>query len=227
MATIMKNMMSQKYAISYLREHGFSLPEQSADAHAWCLSHAQEGDVIVQCVLSVLFSVGLTGHKESSAAFEWCEIAANNGSQDARCALAAYLISGTNVTPQPERGVALLHELVEAGHVPAMVSLALLMLSGHSEYVPKDEEAAVDLLLGPAQAGDALSQCLVGSQLTLSTDPEIQLAGAKWIARAAEGGLPAAHRYLANFYRHGDYGYPLDAEKVAVHDAIAQRLEDQ
>jgi TPR repeat protein len=107
-----------------------------------------------------------------------------------------------------------------------MVTLGLLMMSGHSELIPKNEDAAIDLLLAPAQAGDSLSQCLVGVQLTLSDDSDVQLSGARWIASAAEGGLPMAHRYLANFYRHGIYGYPVDPEKVAVHDAIAQRLEE-
>ncbi|MET3443162.1 TPR repeat protein [Variovorax paradoxus] len=222
----MKDVMSRKHAASYLRGQGFSLPEQSADAHAWCLRLAQEGDVVAQCVLSVLFSVGLTGQRDEKLAFEWCEIAANNGSQDAKSALASHLISGRYVEHQPQRGIALLRELVEAGHVPAMVSLGVLMMSGHSEFLPKDEDAAFDLLLVPAQTGDPLSQCLIGAQLTLSDDPEVQLSGARWIASAAEGGLPMAHRYLANFYRHGIYGYPADPEKVAVHDAIAQRLEE-
>lgn len=222
----MKDAMSAKHALLYLGEHGFSLPAQSADAHAWCLGRAQEGDVVAQCVLSVLLDTGLTGIQDSKSAFEWCEIAAENGSQDAQRALASHFISGTNVAPQPRRGVALLHALVEAGHVPAMASLGLLMLGGQSELVPMNEDAAVDLLLVPAQAGDALSQCLVGAQLMLSDDAEVQLVGAKWIARSAEGGFPAAHRYLASFYLHGTHGYPMDAEMVVVHDEIARRLEE-
>jgi len=222
-----KDAMSRKNAASYLREQGFSLPEQSAEAHARCLRLAQEGDVGAQCALSVLFSVGLTGHKDETLAFRWCETAANNGSQDAKRALASYLISGRQVERQPQRGVAMLGELVEEGHLPAMVSLGMLMLSGHSELVPKNESGAIDLLLAPAQAGDPLSQCLVGAQLILSDDPGLQLSGAKWIASAAEGGLSSAHRYLAAFHRQGSYGYPVDPEKVAVHDAIAQRLEEE
>ncbi|WP_047784033.1 tetratricopeptide repeat protein [Variovorax paradoxus] len=160
-------------------------------------------------------------------AFKWCETAANNGSQDAKRALASYLISGRQVERQPQRGVAMLGELVEEGHLPAMVSLGMLMLSGHSELVPKNESGAIDLLLAPAQAGDPLSRCLVGAQLILSDDPGLQLSGARWIASAAEGGLSSAHRYLAAFHRQGSYGYPVDPEKVAVHDAIAQRLEEE
>lgn len=223
----MKDAMSRKHAVSYLRGQGFSLPEQSAGAHAWCLRLAQEGDVVAQCVLSVLFSIGLTGQRNETLAFKWCEIAANSGFQDAKRALASYLISGRQVERQPRRGVAILTELVEAGHLPAMVSLGMLMMSGHSEFVPKDEAGAIDLLLAPAQAGDPLSQCLVGAHLILSDDPGVQLSGAKWIASAAEGGLSSAHRYLATFHRQGRYGYPVDPEKVAVHDAIAQRLEEE
>jgi hypothetical protein len=52
------------------------------------------------------------------------------------------------------------------------------------------------------------------------------LAGAKWIASSAEGGLASGHRYLATFYRRGSHGYPVDPEKAAVHEAIAQRLEE-
>jgi TPR repeat protein len=222
-----KDLMSRTHAISYLRGQGFSLPEQSADAHARCLRLAQEGDVVAQCVLSVLFSIGLAGQKDEKSAFKWCEVAANSGCQDAKCALASYLISGRQVERQPRRGVAILTELIEAGHLPSMVSLGMLMLSGHSEFVAKDEAGAMDLLLGPAQAGDPLSQCLVGAQLILSDDPGVQLSGAKWIASAAEGGLSSAHRYLATFHRQGRYGYPVDTEKVAVHDAIAQRLEEE
>jgi len=55
----MKNAMSREHAVSYLCAQGFSLPEQSADAQAMCLRSAQEGDVVAQCVLSVVFSAGL------------------------------------------------------------------------------------------------------------------------------------------------------------------------
>ena len=120
----------------------------------------------------------------------------------------------------------MLRDLVQEGHLPAMVILGLLMMSGHSESVPKNESDAIDLLLAPAQAGDPLSQCLVGAQLILDDDPRVNLAGVKWIASAAEGGLSSAHRYLATFYRQGRFGYPIDPEKSAVHDAIAQRLEE-
>lgn len=221
----MRNAMSREHAVSYLRAQGFSLPEQSADAQAMCLRFAQEGDVVAQCVLSVVFSVGLTGQKDEKLAFEWCEVAANGGSHDAKSALAAHLISGRQVERQPERGVAMLRDLVQEGNLPAMVLLGMLMMSGHSESVPKNESDAIDLLLAPAQAGDPLSQCLVGAQLILDDDPGVNLAGAKWIASSAEGGLASAHRYLATFYRHGSHGYPVDPEKAAVHEAIAQRLE--
>lgn len=222
----MKNAMSREHAVSYLRAQGFSLPEQSADAQATCLRSAQEGDVVAQCVLSVVFSVGLTGQKDEKLAFEWCEVAANGGSQDAKSALAAYFISGRQVERQPQRGAAMLRDLVQEGHLPAMVILGLLMMSGHSESVPKNESDATDLLLAPAQAGDPLSQCLVGAQLILDDDPAVNLAGAKWIASSAEGGLASGHRYLATFYRRGSHGYPVDPEKAAVHEAIAQRLEE-
>jgi TPR repeat protein len=222
----MKNAMSREHAVSYLRAKGFSLPEQSADAQAMCIRSAQEGDVVAQCVLSVVFSVGLTGQKNEKLAFEWCKVAANGGSQDAKSALAAHLISGRQVERQPQQGVAMLRDLVQDGNLPAMVSLGMLMMSGNSEPVPKNESDAIDLLLAPAQAGDPLSQCLVGAQLILDDDPGVSFAGAQWIASSAEGGLASAHRYLATFYRHGSYGYPVDPEKAAVHEAIAQRLEE-
>ena len=216
--------MSYEHAASYLQKNGFSLPAAAESAHAWCLDLASAGDAEAQCVVSCLFATGLTGHKDEGLAHQWCKKAAANGSKDAQCALAAYLIRG--VDEQPHEGVALLRRLANDGHLPAMLSLGLMMMSGLSIYCPKDEDAAIDLLLAPAQAGDPLSQCLVGSQLIASSDPARQQAGVKWITAAAEGGFSMAHRYLANFYRLGDYGHPIDEEKVAWHEAIAQRADE-
>lgn len=215
--------MSLEFAASFLREHGFSLPAEIASAHQWCLDQAKQGLLDAQCVMSTLCWSGMTGNQNQQLGLEWCEAAAANGSLDAKSAFAKYLISGIAGPKDPERGARMLHDLVNTEHhLPSMVSLALLMMSGESDAIPVDEEGAFDLLLGPAQAGHSLSQCLVGAELTARPAESSKLAGAKWIQLAADGGFSMAHEYLAKFYQNGECGFPVDTEKAALHAAIAK-----
>jgi uncharacterized protein len=222
----MQDRMSRGHAERFLRRHGYALPADNSAAHVWCVDQATRGDIEAQCVLSTLYFWGITGQRDPELARRWCEKAAATGCKDAQCALAGYLVSGIAGNKHPETGVEMFRELIGAGHLPAMVSLGLLMLRGEVGVVARDPRGAVDLLLGPAQAGDALSQCVVGAELIGSDDAPTRQAGVKWIERAAEGGQPMAHRFLATFYRNGDDPYPVDEERANLHDAIAQRLED-
>jgi hypothetical protein len=217
--------MSTEFALKYLREQGFELPGDAVSAHRWCLELAERGVVEAQCVASTLYWTGLTGHQDASIAFEWCEKAALAGSQDALCILAGHLLSGTKAQREPERAVRILKDLANAGHVPAMLSLALLMLSGVSDLVPRDTAFATELLLEPANAGNPTAQCLLGTELMQSHEPSVRRAGVQWIARAAENGSATAHRYLSTFYRSGEHGFTVDADKARIHEQLAEKYE--
>lgn len=221
----MRNAMSREFAVAFLREHGFGLPADKHRAHAWVLDRAREGNLDAQCVLATLYWTGLTGSPDEALAYEWCQVAAESGSQDAQCALASHLVSGAGSGRDAERGVRMLQDLVAAGHLPAMVSLGLLFLSGGCEAVPKDPKAALDVLLRPAQADDGLSQCLLGMEMMLDPDPLVQRQGLAWIELAAVNGSATAHRYLAGHYRSGGAGFEISLEKAEVHESMADSLD--
>jgi len=221
----MLDLMSHEYANRYLREHGFALPRDSRRAEEWCIQQAQAGVVNAQCVLSTLYWTGGTGNQDAAQARHWSEVAASNGSLDAKSALARHLISGNGGERNVSLGVQMLRDLVEREHLPSMVALGLLMLSGEIDSVPADREQALDLLIVPAQAGEPLSRCLVGAELVGSASPTDRETGRRWIELAADDGVAMAHHYLAKFYRHGEHGFPVDRAKAEMHEAAATRLE--
>lgn len=221
----MRDQMSQEYAANFLREHGFALPRDREAAHEWCSLQAQSGVVEAQCVLSTLYWTGTTGHPDTSQARYWCEKAAATGSLDARSALAKHLVSGIGGEADIPRALDMLRDLVEQGHLPSMVALGVLMLSGEVDAIPVDRKKALDLLAVPAEAGDGLSRCLVGAELISSHGGDQREIGRRWIELAAGDGVAMAHHYLAKFYRHGEHGFPVDRAKAEVHEAMALRLE--
>lgn len=218
----MTDLMSPEFAAKFLSINGHDLRQQPHSALDWCLAEARAGSLEAQCVVSTLLWTGLSGVRDEVQARYWCTLAAQEGSLDAQCVLAAHQISEPRDTGDAERGLARLERLVSCGHLPAMVSMALLKLAGHVAGVAQNTQDAIDLLLVPAEAGNARAQCFLGMELIRDDRESTQRAGVRWLLRAAEGGNTTAHELLGTYYRDGQHGLPIDLDLADFHARSAR-----
>jgi TPR repeat protein len=218
----MTDLMSPNYAAEFLLANGHSVRQQPQLALEWCLAQARNGSMEAQCVLATLLWFGLAGVHDEEQAKYWCSSAALAGSLDAQCVLAARQVSSRGEDRNLVKGLADLEHLVSRGHVPAMVTLALLKLFGHVAEVSQDTPEALDLLLIPAESGHTYAQCLLGSELIQDASESNQQAGVRWLLQAAEGGDATAHEFLSTFYRNGLHGLPIDHDRADRHAKSAR-----
>lgn len=93
--------------------------------------------------------------------------------------------------------------LADAGNVGALSRLGHMTL--HGQGVPKDEAAALKLLLAAAEKGDALAQNTVGGMYYNGLGTPRDLAQAVlWLGRAADQGQPNALNNLGQLYLFGN-----------------------
>jgi len=217
------DLMSLEYAAEFLRVNGFSLRENPQSSLDWCLAEARGGSVEAQCVASTILRYGFASAHNEAEAIRWCSAAAASGNLDAQCALAGHRISTKGDYRDVPLGIAMLEDLISKGHLTAMVSMALLKLSGYVDQVKQNSQEAIDLLSVPAQAGNFYAQCLLGMQLVENTNESARQAGVRWVLKAAEGGDATAHELLSTYYREGDHGLPVDLERAEFHSKSARR----
>jgi TPR repeat protein len=217
------DLMSLEYAAQFLRVNGFSLRENPQSALEWCLAGARRGSVEAQCVASTILRYGFAGVHNEAEAIRWCNAAAASGNLDARCALAGHRISTKGDYRDVPLGIATLEDLISKGHLPAMVSMALLKLSGYVDLVAQNSQEGIDLLSVPAQAGNSYAQCLLGVELVGNANESTRRVGVRWLLKAAEGGNATAHELLSTYYREGDHGLPVDLERAEFHAKSVRR----
>jgi TPR repeat protein len=109
---------------------------------------------------------------------------------------------------------ALLIKAGKLGSLEAQRDLGALYATGDWTG-PKDPTQAVEWYRKAAERGHPDAQYNLGFMYLLgeglSSDPEV---GLRWLRRSADQGEGIAFRLLADLYRHGYYGVPLDIKQA-------------
>lgn len=214
-----------RYALEYLKDHGFELPKMGAAARIWCESQATSGDADAQFVYGEMNVLGLYGEKNDLAAKRWLQRAANQGHPGGLLLLANFIESGTtSETPNSHRAVELITLAAQKGYGPALTQLGVRHLKGI--HVTQDKELAVQYLRKAGDTGDVQAQFLLGTNLLKSGNPLSRAEGIDWIAKAAQQGFAGAHRQLGYLYQEGGDGVAQDAEKSRRHFFLAAQIEE-
>lgn len=97
----------------------------------------------------------------------------------------------------------------EQGHAPAAVRLAYILDKA------EENEEAVSWYRAAAEQGNLEGAYGLGQMYAIGEGVEQDPAQAvRWIRQAAEGGVPPAMRTLAEWYRLGQLGLPVDLERT-------------
>lgn len=206
-------------------QDGTGVLQNYATAAQWYEKAAEQGDPSAQNGLGKLYHAGFGVTRDVSAALHWLSLAANSGT-------AQFLFDYASVLESPEGGAAIAEaaayyrRAVEAGHLEASVSLAVLYQNGTG--VPRDIDQARTLYEAAAQMAHprALNNLgllyVRGNGVAQNYDLAAQL-----FAQAAELGLSVAMTNLGVMYENG-FGVPPDEEKAAaLYRLASSNAEDE
>ncbi|SEL39747.1 tetratricopeptide repeat protein [Halomonas daqiaonensis] len=118
----------------------------------------------------------------------------------------------------------LFQRCADAGHPAALSQYGHMLF--HRGVSPQDKARGARYVFEAAHAGDAKAQYQAGQirEHGCAQYPRRDEYAVTWYARAGEAGHPLAATRLARAYRNGDLGLPVDTEKAAHWQALADRL---
>jgi len=118
----------------------------------------------------------------------------------------------------------LFQRCADAGHPAALSQYGHMLF--HRGATPQDKARGARYVLEAAHAGDAKAQYQAGQiyEYGCAQYPHRDDHAVTWYARAGEAGHPLAATRLVRAYLNGELGLPLDDEKAAHWQALADRL---
>ncbi|GED23005.1 tetratricopeptide repeat protein [Halomonas sabkhae] len=127
-------------------------------------------------------------------------------------------------SPQTQRlTMHLFQRCAKAGHPAALAQYGHMLF--HRGVSPQDKARGARYVIEAAHGGDTHAQFRAGQihEHGCTQYPRREDHAVTWYARAGEAGHPQAAARLADAYRDGDLGLPVDGERMA----YWQRLADQ
>lgn len=134
--------------------------------------------------------------------------------------LARLYESGYDSIPQDTlKSVALFRRAAELGNLPAQNYYGFLLYNGMG--TAEDKASGLDWIKRAAEGGDLTAANNLGYMIlndTATECPEGYEEAAKWLSKAADGGVPSAISMLADLYREGK-GVPTDTlQAISLYD---------
>jgi TPR repeat protein len=151
--------------------------------------------------LGYLYSAGLVVEKDDGRARAYFE--KGLASAAAQSNLGLFLIRGRGGNKDVPRGLSLMQQAATAGNTQAAVLLGEIYYTGeHSDGTP-DYLKAYEVLLGPANSGNAVAQNTVGVILKDGRVGEMDIDSARvWFEKSALQGNPKACSNLAELWNY-------------------------
>ncbi|MBI3884140.1 MAG: sel1 repeat family protein [Opitutae bacterium] len=137
-------------------------------------------------------------------ALEWLQRAVVGAEPAAQLWLGRLLVEGRELPPDPERGLALLHEAAAAGFAPAQFELGRLLLRGQPG-IAADSPRGVELLRAAAAAKIPEAAALLGelyeTGVGVAADPGAAL---RWYQEAKKLGAPRVEPAIRHLQGAGE-----------------------
>lgn len=182
-------------ATCYHNGHGV---EQDMNlAVEWRERAANHGRAHAMFMMGVYRHSGMGGVVDASEACYWFRMAAQHGVGDPNFDSGLDESEGCGL----EASLAWIVNKAESGDVDAIYWYSCCFAYGWG--VPRDDAAALELLIEAASLGHSLSKCLVGCAMWYGWLPGGQDAGLELVIKAAEEGCTTAYQYLENLEQTG------------------------
>lgn len=175
-----------------------------------CMQDAEAGNSAAQSNLSVMYSFGWGVSKNEAEALRWLRASADQRYPPAQYALSSQYATGTGVPKDTIQALGLLTDSANQGFALAQVMLGHMYESGYEKLgIEKDLGAAIKWYREAAVQCDACQYELWRIYyFGLGVDKDF-VEAARYLKKAAEGGLPKAQMQLAFRYLDGE-GVPKD-----------------
>jgi TPR repeat protein len=172
--------------------------------------------------LAELHLAGAGGTRDAPRAVELLKEASEAGDGFAKTQLALIYLEGRDVFKDSRKAEQLLQDAAGSGHVAASLQLGHLY-AGHYDPARAQPDDALGHYLVAAQAGNAIAQHLVASQLLSRNDPAAAKEGVQWLHRAARSGFPPALFQMGVLFCQGQVVAKDLAEGVRWYERAAQQ----
>lgn len=118
----------------------------------------------------------------------------------------------------------LFQRCADAGHPAALAQYGHMLF--HRGVSPQDKARGARYVIEAAHGGDTRAQFRAGQihEHGCAQYPRREDHAVTWYARAGEAGHPQAAERLARAYRCGELGLPIDAERTAYWQRLADQL---
>lgn len=179
-------------------EFALGVPEDNRQAAHWLQKSAEQGDIIAQVELGVVFDK----LQDYAQALIWYSKAAEQGNARAEYNLALAYQNGEAVPTDMTRAIAWFNKAADQGDTWAQLNLGTIYENGIG--VPHDYARAADLYRKAAEQGLAEAQYGLGFlYLNGKGVPKDDYLAAAWMLKAAEQGETKAQYNLGVCYVNG------------------------
>jgi uncharacterized protein len=177
--------------IKLLRGDGVAKDEKQAFALIQRAADQNHAEAIG--ALGYFYSAGVVVEKDEAKARHYFELGAAQGSATAQLNLGRLMVLGRGGAKDGPGGTAWIEKAIAQGSLEATLNLGEIYYFGdHADGTP-DYRKAYDVLIGPAESGNARAQNIVGVILRDGRFGPADAASArKWFEKAAAQGEPKA-----------------------------------
>ena len=210
--------------LSFFRQAGIDLYDESFALKEWCLEQAGRGNPEAQHAIAKLFHVGIFGGQDELTAYYWCCRAVESGYAPALHMLAGFQADGVaDLVADQEKAVELFEAAANLNYSPALVALATMYLA--EDASPRGMGRVRGYLERAVEIGDSAARIILGNLLIESDVASETSRGLALIEDSALQGNVAAHRILSHLYAAHRFGIPVDLAKSIFHRQKAEAIE--
>ncbi len=205
-----------QFLLGFLFHNGFMVEQDLDSAQKWYEKSALQGFVLAQYSLYKL----LWEKDETKAAIDWLKKAADARYEPAQAAMGSYYWRTSKTDEEKQLAAKWMLAAAENGHFPAIANAALMYEQGMMGE-PSKEQALILLRKGAELGSSACAQMLADRLLKEEARVSEAEEGLKWLWYAAEAGETFAYAHIAELYRFGLFGAPVDEKIAELFDTLA------
>jgi len=203
---------------------GKGVAKDADHAVKWWRKSAQDGNAQAQYLLGKAYLEGQGVAKDPDRAIGWLTKAAEQNNTDAQYLLGKMYFEGYAVERDKTVAQNWLSRAAKQGKTDAINLLAIIRDT--VSFATKIYQESAEVLIERAKNGDPQAQYELGLRYE-SGAWDVNQDNAKallWLTRAAKNGNRIAMAALADIYRHGNLGVPVDTVRA---DAWEQKAADR
>ena len=174
---------------------GLAVKQDTEQALSWYRKAAEQGHLIAQRTLGVMYVKGRGTPRNEAEAANWFRKAAEQGDATAQYNLGAMYVSGSGVSRSDAEAIKWFRQAAERGDAAAQYNLAVMY--DHGRGTPPNDAEAVQWYRRAAEQNDSAAQYHLGFKYERGEGVEKSRDTAvRWYRRAAEHGNAEAQQRL-------------------------------